>query len=546
MTRTFPTGLAAASLIFAASSSADDLKIARTAVLNGTLPSSTNWQVDIQQGGSAAWISTGVVLPGRGIPITLRMDGLPGEAAFRFRRIDTAATLTPTLGAPAWHLSGTTAAEQPLAIQSSPDLNLWTPRELAYSGLDGRYVCALDALSAPRGFFRAQAPAVGIRDASAASHTPLPNYEGAAGFGPIYDDMPQLFKDGFVGALDPAEYHRDGKNAAAAGECYELAGPHGRTTVMITDTTTAPAGTVDAGRSFFDLGPNGFKVLSGGTTDGGFTAGVRLVPAPVTGNLKLFVVPGSNPYYTQLRPYNYRAGVDKVELLNNGATTWIDLPRTPFNTFVFQATTTPLAFPVAVRVTSRFGEVVTFPSIPSMADSQKITGSAQFTTFPDLAPVPEHRLRPVYHDAFTSVPGDIWSSGAYGGAAILAADGSLAYSGSASFRISSFANFAGVTFSNYPGFARPGNGMLKIVISSAAAIPAGQVGMWIHGSNTVGGPQVISPYVLLPALTSGWQVIRLPLEASGAPPIIWGFGISANTSGSLPNVWLDEMEFEVR
>lgn len=529
-----------------AATSAQELKLSKSAILSGTLPASTHWQIETQQG-SSPWTGTGVMLPGRGSVTTLRMAGWPGDASYRFRRIDGGATVTGSL-ASGWQLSGSASAvgEQAVLIQASANLATWTPRELLYPNLEGRYARAVDTLPVPRGFFRAQIPATAARDSSVTAHTPLPNYEGASGFGPIYDDMPQLFKDGFIGALDPDEYHRDGQNAAAAGECYELAGPHGRTTVMITDTTDAPAGTVEVGRSFYDLGPEPLKVLTGGSTTGGCTAGTRLVPAPVTGNVKLFVVPGSSIYYTQLRAYNYRAGVTKIEIRNNGSSNWIDMPRSTFNSFVFQATSTPLSFPVSVRITSRFGEIITFPSIAAMVDNQKITGPAQFGVFPELAPPPEHRVRPAYHDALTNVFGDMWSSGGYGGATVAEVDSSVRYAGTASLRISGFANFAGVSFSNYPGFPRPGNGMLKLAIRSAAAVPAGQAGMWVHGANTVGGSQVISPYVLLPQLGTGWQVVRIPLEASGVPPIIWGFGISANTGGSLPNLWLDEIEFEER
>lgn len=543
MFRALTIGLAAG---ITAAFGANEMKIGRTAVLSGSLPTSTTWQVEQQQPGGA-WVGTGVIVPGRGSVATVRMDGWPGEAAYRFQRVDGGATVTASLGAAAWHLAGEVPGATQVMIESSANLGTWSQSALIFPGIDGSYVRALREPLAARGFFRSEVPTMTTRDASVASHTPAPNNEGAAGFGAIYDDMPQIFKDGFIGALSPTEYHRGGENAASAGECYELAGPFGRTTLMISDLTTAPPGTIEVGRSFFDIGTNAFKVLTGGPADGALTAEARLVPAPVTGNVKLFVIPGSNIYYTQLRPYNYRAGVSKVELQNNGSSTWVDLPRSTFNSFIYQVagSVPPMAFPVQVRVTSRFGEVVTFSSIPSMADNQKITGPAQFTVFPDLAPVPEHRVRPTYHDALTNVPGDMWSSGAYGGASVTEVDGSVAYPGSAaSLRMNSMGGFAGVTFSQYPGFARPEFGVMKFAIRAASPMAANQMGLSLYGTNAIGGGTVYSAYIQLPPLTTGWQVFHVPLEAAGAPPILWGFSIAGAVAGALPNVWIDEIEFE--
>ncbi|WP_052573579.1 hypothetical protein [Haloferula sp. BvORR071] len=532
------------------------LELARAPLLNATLPASSTWQVEQQQQPSGTWTPTGVLVGGTGSAVSVRLDGFPATANYRFQRILTAGTLTPTLGPAAWTLSGREPGATQVALDSSPNLAAWTDLALVYPDSTGRYLRALRSpeLAASRNFFRAEVPALPLGDATVFSHTLAPNNEGSAGFGQIYSDMPQIFKDGFIGALAPVEYHRGGQNAAAAGECYELAGPFGRTTLMITDTTTAPTGTVDVGRSFFDIGPEPFKILIGGGdgTSGALTAGFRLVPAPVTGNLKLFVVPTSaSIYYTELRAYNYRAGISKMELQINGSSNWVTLPRTAYNSFVYQAagSVLPLAFPVKVRVTSRFDEVITFPSIASLTDNQKITGPAQFTVFPAtaLAPLPEHRIRPAYRDALTNVPGDQWSSGPYGGASLTVSDTSApAYAGTASLRLSSLGGFAGATFSNYPGFARPDFGVFKFAIRSATALTADQVGLILYGSTTYGGTQTYSSLIQLPPLTTTWQSFQIPLQPSGTPPIIWGFQIFGRTSGALPNVWLDEISFEPR
>lgn len=533
------------------------LEIKRSAVLAATLPISTTWQVEQQSGG--AWSGTGVLVGGSGAAVSVRMDGFPAGATYRFQRVAGAvATLTPTLSF-GWSLSGEQpGAEQPgagqVVIESSADLSAagWSDLALVYPDAGGRYVRALREPLGTRGFFRAEVPAVPVGDASATSHEPLPNYQGAAGFGPVYDDMPQLFKDGFIGALDPVEYHRGGANAAAAGECFELAGPYGRTTVIISDTTTAPAGTVTVGRSFFDLGPNAYQVLSGGPATGGLTAGARLVPAPVTGNLKFFVPNTSGPFYAEFRPYNHRAGVSKLEIQNSGSSTWIELPRNVTNSFVFNSGTggvTQLLFPLQVRVTSRFGEVVSFPPILlPLVTGQRVTGSAQFEVFPDsaLAPQPQHRIRPTYLDALTNVPGDQWSGSGYGGAALTQVDTAQKYAGTASMRFSSLGGFAGVTFSQYPGFPRPEIGVLKFAIRAASPMTADQLALAVVGLNPPSGAMASSALIQLPPLGTTWQVFQIPLQASAAPAVINGIQFYGRTSGALPNVWVDEVSFESR
>ncbi|WP_367870427.1 hypothetical protein [Luteolibacter sp. Populi] len=522
--------------------SAGPLELGRTPVLSASLPGSTTWQVEQLQAGGA-WTGTGVLVGGAGLPVSVRMEGFPATASYRFQRVaGAAAPLAPVVGT-GWHLAGQEpGAAGQVEIEKSADLAAWGDEALVFPRTDGRYVRALREPLGARGFFRARVPGLATGDASVTSHTPLPNNQGAAGFGPIYADMPQIFKDGFIGALSPTEYHRGGENAAAAGECYELAGPFGRVTVMITDLTDAPPGTVDVGRSFFDLGETAYPPLSGGAVTGALTAGMRLVPAPVTGNVKLYVVPGSSIYYTELRPYNYRAGINKVEIQSNGSTDWVNMPRSASNSFVFLASSIPLAFPVKVRVSSRFGEVVTFPAIPAMADNQKITGPAQFAVFPELAPVPEHRVRPMYRDALTKVPGDQWSAGGYGGATVTEVDPAVAYAGTASLRLSGLGGYAGVTFSEYPGFLRPEFGVLKLAIRSAAPVAADQTGLIVYGVNVPGGPQVNSAVIQLPPLKTAWQVFQVPLQASGAPATIFGASLFGRVPGALPNVWIDEVE----
>jgi len=163
----------------------------------------------------------------------------------------------------------------------------------------------------------------------------------------------------------------------------------------------------------------------------------------VTGNVKLLVVNNSGGFYLALTPYNYRAGITKVEIKSNSSSTWVNMPRSAANRFEYN-TGTALVFPVQVRVTSRFGEIVTFLPIASMATDQRIAGTTQFTTFPALAPTPAVKMSPVYTDSFSSVPGDSWSASPYSGATVNAAFTGAHHEGSACIQLSALGGFNGV------------------------------------------------------------------------------------------------------
>jgi hypothetical protein len=204
-----------------------------------------------------------------------------------------------------------------------------------------------------------------------------------------------------------------------------------------------------------------------------------------------------------------------------------------------------MSFPVQVRITSRFGEAITFPAISSMADNQRFTGPAQFTTFSPLAPVPERPLRPVYREGLTFVPGDQWSAMPYGGASFTATAPTLPYRGERCARLGGLGNFGGVVFSGYPEFPRPEFGVLKLAVRAGTALPADRVGLIPYGRAASTPAQINGQLVHFPPLSPAWQVIEIPLETS-TPAVIWGFSIVGRIGGALPDIWLDEVSFERR
>ena len=519
---------------------ADELKIARTPIVQASLTTGTTWQVESSQGGGP-WTPSGVLMAGSPTVASARLDGMPETSRYRLARIDGAATAIPVMSS-GWHLSGIATGASQVRLDTSANLASWSQTALAFPAADGGYLRVVRQPLAVRGFFRAEVPATPVTFASC-SFYPADPAEGASGFGPVADDMPTIYKDGFIAALSPTEYNRGGANAAAAGECYELTGPAGTTTVMVGELSpSAPSGTIDAGRSYFDLGTPAFQQIAGTSGVGYVAATCRLVPAPVTGNVKLLVVNNSGGFYLALTPYNYRAGITKVEIKSNSSSTWVNMPRSAANRFEYN-TGTALVFPVQVRVTSRFGEIVTFLPIASMATDQRIAGTTQFTTFPALAPTPAVKMSPVYTDSFSSVPGDSWSASPYSGATVNAAFTGAHHEGSACIQLSALGGFNGVIFLPSVPFPKPEFGVLKFAMRSATATPVTTLGITFSGTNA-GGASATSATVQLPPLTNAWQVFQIPMETAGMPAKITDFRLASLSAAAIPvNVWMDTISF---
>lgn len=514
---------------------AHEMHVARTPVLTASLAPAWTWQVESSSGGGP-WIPTGVLVAGAAAPVTVRLDGFPADQQYRFQSTDGKYTASPTVGQ-GLHLAGSGADGKQAMIETAADPAIWSQAAVVMPDADGNYVRAIREPLASRAFFRSVVPETPLTFASVTYYAADPN-TGASGFGPVADDMPAIYQNNMTAAVFTSEFDRDGINAAASGECYELTGPAGTATVMINEVTTlALAGTLDSGRHYFDLSQQAFEQVVGSASVGIGAVSRRLVPAPVSGNVKLLVVYNSGGYYTELRPYNHRAGVDKMEIKVNASSVWTQLPRTTYNSFVHSGAA--LAFPVSVRVTSRFGESVVFPSIPSMTDGQRITGPAQFNTFPALAPEPVWLMSPVYQDGLSTTPGDSWACSPYSGTTVDTASPGAAYKGPAGIAISGLGGFNGVAFTRNTSFAKPDHGVLGFAIRASSTTA---LGIRVDGT-APGGASVSSAVIELPPVSDAWQVFRIPLTNSNIPATITGFSLVSLSSSTGPTVWMDEVSF---
>ncbi len=509
-----------------------------TPILTTTLPTNTTYQVESSADGNT-WQATSVLVAGTGLPIALRLDGFSESLTYRFSRIGAADFIVPTI-TNGWHVSGSFPNVGEVRIQTSSTLtpDSWEHLDFVFPDSAGAFVWAWRPPWSSPTFFRGLQPAEPLELVTLGSYSADPNV-GYSGFGVVADDMPQLYRDGFICAPCPAFYHR-GSSAAAAGECYEFAGPFGTATVMVGDISlTPPPNTCDTGKPFFDISESAFAALFKEPA-GWATATYRLVPAPVEGNLKMVVVQSAAPFYVELRPYNHRAGVSKLEIQNAGSATWTELPRTDYNSFVFSGGV--LTFPVNVRVTSRFGEVVQFPPIASMNMNQRFAATAQFTNFPSQSPTPVWIQSPVYSDSLSNMLGSVWTTSAYGGAAVNPNYTGNAYEGTASLRISGLAGFSSVNFTYPHSFPRTTDGFLEFAIRSGNAAAVENLAIVFVGSDS-GGNTVNSAPVKFPALNATWQLMRIPLSPALAPERLVQFRIYNDSSVPIESVLLDSIKF---
>jgi expansin (peptidoglycan-binding protein) len=528
-------GLYLAALVYPLA--AETLEIRPTPILDVLLPNSTAWQIESSSGGGP-WTATGVVASGAGQPATLRLDGYPASARYRFARIGAvAATVTPVKST-GYHLAGSAAGIAELGVETSPDLATWSHGGTVFPNATGQYIKRIPAPLADARFHRTRVPLIDSGLASIASYTADPA-ASVAGFGPVSSEMPALYQNGYIAAATAPIYNRDGKTASGAGECYELSGPGGTTTVIVGDyNESASPGSEGPGRSYFDVGTPAFDEAIGKPTGTGVTR-CRVVPAPVTGNVKLLVVSNVSNFHLALRPYNHRAGITKLEIKSNGSSTWNELPRSISNTF--EHTGSALAFPLSVRMTSRFGEVLSFPPVAAMATGDKIALGAQFETFPTGLPLEPRLPLDVYADGFSTIPGDTWSTFTTGSITLNPAYTGSAYQGSQSLRVSNISGYSFVGFNSPAHFDTPTQGYLEFAIrtetGSTNALTVVFTGS--YGNLSPYNSQVIA----LPTISTTWRVIRVLLGTPDLQSGLLGFRIMGNGSGAVPVINVDSISF---
>ncbi|HOC58099.1 MAG TPA: hypothetical protein PKI20_20945 [Verrucomicrobiota bacterium] len=520
--------------------------------LEAALPAGTTYEVEYKTGNS--WAPSGVLIAGNGYSNLVRLHGSPQATAYRLAQVGGTNTVTPAV---TFGLGLAAQGTEPtgVAFQTAPRLthsNSWTHLACSTPDANGRCVARLPEPLSTQAFFRSKTPSgLALADVVPYSSPYLTN-GGAAGYSSIpYAEQPQLLHDGYVVAPCSQFYNRGGQFAAAAGECYEFAGPAGNVTVLVSDfNDSPPAGACSSQRPFFDMGSPAYDAMTANGS-GSCLSTYRLVPAPVTGNVKMTLTSALNLMdncYMVLLVYNHRAGVSKLEIRGpaSGSTggNWTELPRDRFNQFTFlDPNFIPAGFPLDVRVTSRFGEVVTFPPITSMYQGEPYTANSQFAVFPSLDPVPVYVPQPVYTDGLTTnFLGAQWFLQSWGALAANSAHTAAAYTGSASLLLSNINAYAGLAIitSQYQPST---NAWLEFAAKSATVSTVTNLCMSFDGIQSASGGTATSLTIALPAIGDSWRLFRIPLQPAQAPRFISQIIFLNASSGSAPPVLLDAMSF---
>jgi len=167
------------------------------------------------------------------------------------------------------------------------------------------------------------------------------------------------------------------------GECYEVTGPLGVTTVMITDMCSSAAPKCGGDKDNFGIADSAYYQIANSTTDIIYDLGYRLVTCAVTGNVLLSVGSDANSYYFSLVVYNSRVAVAAVGLKCSGWSAFQPLTRgTDSGMWSWNKASNSFQLPVTISIVGTTGQVLQFETNTLTSDSTLDFGS-QFT---DVAP----------------------------------------------------------------------------------------------------------------------------------------------------------------
>jgi|CXWL01.1.fsa_nt_gi expansin (peptidoglycan-binding protein) len=154
--------------------------------------------------------------------------------------------------------------------------------------------------------------------------------------------------------------------SAACGTCIEITGPKGKAVVRTIDLCP------ECKRGHLDLSRAAFNKLAEASL-GRVNVTWQAVTCPVSGNVRLQMKDGSNPYWTAVQVRNSRRPVTTLEVNKGG--TWKTVPRTDYNYFLDESGFGIKA--VQVRITADNGSHVT-GTVPSVQAGAELEMSAQF------------------------------------------------------------------------------------------------------------------------------------------------------------------------
>jgi hypothetical protein len=376
--------------------------------------------------------------------------------------------------------------------------------------------------------------------------------QGTCGFGPVADDMPTLFRAGYVTAPNEVFYNRAPEVGGTCGECYEITGSTGVITVMSADICDiACCDNCRGDVTSFDIDEAVWDLIVD-QPGGNVAVAYHWVPCPVEGNVRLFFSAGEpNPYWFRLTFYNHRVGIRSAEVRGDaaGATggEWVPLERNWTNGFDW-APEPPadVGLPIAIRVTSTAGETIEFPPIETLRLDDRHDSGAQFEDLPAFVaeacpwPGPEPW---VFRDALGGLAGIEWRDwGSWGLGSgrpdYARAEGCAA--GSACIEVGPIDAWGAIQVGN-PNFFPIGFFTAVELRARTDGASFERLEFFLNGKDAAGGA-ASTDHAAVGPLTGEWQSFRIeigPLAATVDRARVLLFSNQSNTRS--PAILLDEI-----
>jgi len=110
--------------------------------------------------------------------------------------------------------------------------------------------------------------------------------------------------------------------------------------------------------------------------DGVWTITWQAVPCPVTTNIQYVIKSGSSAYWLGLQVRNSKYPITGLEVWNGGS--YFVMPRQTDNYYEQGFSSTPLTFPLKIRVTSAYGQQATDTIASLSSINTVLQGAIQF------------------------------------------------------------------------------------------------------------------------------------------------------------------------
>ncbi|EFA80631.1 expansin-like protein [Heterostelium album PN500] len=144
-------------------------------------------------------------------------------------------------------------------------------------------------------------------------------------------------------------------SGARCGDCFEITGPNGTTTIKVVNFCSAKDCPSD--RPFFMLTQNAFAKISSDSVV--YDAGFRRVSCSSSGPLSVIQQNDTSDYYIKLLLFNNNVGISMVTIQGKGAKSSIAMQRQNSSEFSWTGQE-KMSFPATVTATSIFGDKVSW------------------------------------------------------------------------------------------------------------------------------------------------------------------------------------------